>query len=98
VMALPSEDEAFGVAYVEALARAVPAIGTRGEGGPEEIAGLGDGMLLVPPRDPAAVRNAIERVLEDERLRLAARATAQAHFTWEGCGRATVEAYEAALA
>src|SRR4029450_9745135 len=41
VMALPSVDEAFGVAYVEALARGVPAIGVRGEGGPEEIAALG---------------------------------------------------------
>ena len=55
-MALPSVDEAFGVAYVEALACGVPAIGCAGEGGPEEIAALGEGMLLVPPRDPDALR------------------------------------------
>jgi glycosyltransferase involved in cell wall biosynthesis len=96
-MALPSEDEAFGVAYVEALARAVPAIGCAGEGGPEEIAALGDGMVLVPPRDPAALGDAIERVLADRELPARARATAAAHFTWEACGRATVAAYEAAL-
>jgi teichuronic acid biosynthesis glycosyltransferase TuaC len=96
-MALPSVDEAFGVAYVEALAHGVPAIGCAGESGPEEIAALGDGMLLVPPRDPAPVAAAIERALADAALPAAARATARAHFTWEACGRATVAAYEAAL-
>jgi glycosyltransferase involved in cell wall biosynthesis len=38
VMALPSEDEAFGVAYVESLACGVPAVGLETEGGPAEIA------------------------------------------------------------
>ena len=97
VMALPSEDEAFGVAYIEAMARGLPAIGVAGEGGPEEIAALGGGMLLVPPRDPQALRAAIERALGDPDLARAARTTAAEHFTWEACGRATVAAYEAAL-
>ena len=97
VMALPSEDEAFGVAYVEALARGVPAIGCAGEGGPEEIAALGGGMLLVPPRDPHALYGAIERALADPELPALARATAREHFTWDRCGRATVAAYEDAL-
>jgi glycosyltransferase involved in cell wall biosynthesis len=97
-MALPSVDEAFGVAYVEALAHGVPAIGCAGESGPEEIAALGDGMLLVPPGDEAALAGAIERAIADPALPPAARATAAAHFTWEACGRATVAAYEAALA
>ena len=96
-MALPSEDEAFGVAYVEAMARAVPAIGCAGEGGPEEIAALGDGMLLVPKRDPHALAEAIERAAGDRALGARARETAAEHFTWERCGRATVAAYEEAL-
>ncbi|MEA2184404.1 MAG: hypothetical protein QOF69_3589, partial [Solirubrobacteraceae bacterium] len=37
VFAMPSTDEAFGVAYVEAMAGWLPAIGARGEPGPEEI-------------------------------------------------------------
>jgi glycosyltransferase involved in cell wall biosynthesis len=98
VMALPSIDEAFGVAYVEALARGVPAIGSEGESGPEEIASLTGGMLLVPPRDPPALAVAIQRALADRSLPAQAREGAAAHFTWERCGRATVAAYETALA
>jgi teichuronic acid biosynthesis glycosyltransferase TuaC len=101
VMALPSVDEAFGVAYVEALACGLPAVGCRGEGGPEEIAGLGEGMVLVPPRDPDALAEAIAGLLEHEpqleRLSAAARATAARHFSWERCGGETVKAYEQAL-
>ena len=101
VMVMPSEDEAFGVAYAEALACGVPAIGCAGEGGPEELAALGEGMVLVPPRDPPALEQAIRDLLadEDERRRLgeAARRTAAEHLSWEACGRDTVAAYEDAL-
>ena len=98
VMALPSEDEAFGVAYVEALACGVPAIGLESEGGPREIAACGPGMLLVPPRDPAALADAIRRVLDDPALADEARRTATEHFSWQRCGRDTVAAYRDALA
>jgi glycosyltransferase involved in cell wall biosynthesis len=97
-MALPSVDEAFGVAYVEAMAAGVPAIGTRGEDGPEEIAAHGHGVLLVPPRDPAAVAAAIRNALADAALPERAQRTAADHFSWRGCGRQTVAAYRDALA
>ena len=98
VMALPSEDEAFGVAYVEALACGVPAIGLVTEGGPAEIAACGPGMLLVPPRDPAALADAIRAALDDPELPARARRTASEHFSWQRCGRDTVAAYRDALA
>jgi len=95
--AMPSTDEAFGVAYVEAMAAGLPAIGRAGEPGPSEIAALGGGMLLV--RDEADLRWAIRRAVEDgRRLGAEARRTVVEHFTWEHCGRATVAAYERALA
>jgi glycosyltransferase involved in cell wall biosynthesis len=100
-MAMPSEDEAFGVAYAEALACGVPAIGCAGEGGPEELAALGEGMILVPPREPESLALAIRELLADdgERRRLgeAAQRTAAEHLSWEACGRDTVAAYEDAL-
>jgi len=101
VFVLPSVDEAFGVAYVEAMAGAVPAIGCRGEPGPEEIAAEGQGLRLVPPADPEALAAEIDQLVSEpdwrRELGLAARATVEAAFTWDRCGRATVQAYEDAL-
>jgi glycosyltransferase involved in cell wall biosynthesis len=101
VFVLPSVDEAFGVAYVEAMAGGVPAVGCRGEPGPEEIAASGGGIRLVPPADPEALAAELHTILTERRWRHelgeAARATVAAHFTWEACGRATVDAYAEAL-
>ena len=101
VFVMPSTDEAFGVAYIEAMSGGVPAIGCRGEPGPEEIAAAGDGLVLVPPGDIERLTQRIDELLSDpHRLREAgqrARATVAAHFTWERCGKQTLAAYEHAL-
>ncbi len=101
VFVMPSIDEAFGVAYVEAMAGGVPAIGCRGEPGPDEIAALGEGLRRVPPADPEAIAAELEAIIGEpawrRELGSAARATVEANFTWERCGEATVAAYEAAL-
>jgi teichuronic acid biosynthesis glycosyltransferase TuaC len=101
LFAMPSTEEAFGVAYIEAMAAGLPAIGCRGEPGPEEIAKAGDGFVLVPPGDIERLSQRIDELLCDpDRLREAgrrARATVAGNFTWERCGRETRAAYEAAL-
>jgi teichuronic acid biosynthesis glycosyltransferase TuaC len=98
---MPSTEEAFGVAYVEAMAAGIPAIGCRGEPGPEEIAAAGDGFMLVPPGDIERLTQRIDELLSDpHRLREAgqrARATVAANFTWERCGEQTLAAYEHVL-
>jgi glycosyltransferase involved in cell wall biosynthesis len=101
VFVLPSVDEAFGVSYVEAMAAGVPAIGSAGEDGPAEIERCGGGIELVAPHDPPALAAAIDALLDDPR-RLeatgrAARETVRREFTWDQCGRRTVDAYAAAL-
>lgn len=101
LFAMPSTDEAFGVAYVEAMAGWLPAIAAQGEPGPQEIRAQGGGLVLVPPGDPAALAAAIDDLLGDpQRLEAAgeqARATVERAFSWAGCGAATLAAYEAAL-
>ncbi len=98
---LPSVAEAFGVSYVEAMAAGVPAVGVRGEDGPEEIAAAGGGIELVPPRNPHALAATIDELLLDPArlaaLRRQARETVAAGFTWERCGRETVQAYAQVL-
>ena len=86
-LAMPSVDEAFGVAYTEALACGVPAIGCSGEPGPEEIAALSPAMTLVPARDPAALARAIEAAM-------ATGAEPDPQFSLAECGRLTLAAYE----
>ncbi len=101
LFAMPSTEEAFGVAYIEAMAGGIPAIGCRGEPGPEEIAAAGDGFVLVPPGDIERLTQRIDELLSDpQRLREAgirARETVAANFSWKRCGEQTVAAYEYAL-
>jgi len=101
IFAMPSIDEAFGVAYVEAMAAGLPAIGSLGEPGPQEIAAAGDGMRLVAPGDVEALGAQIGDLLADpawlREVGDGARATVAEHFTWERCGRETVRAYEDAV-
>lgn len=98
---LPSLDEAFGVSYVEAMAAGIPAIGVRGEDGPDEIAAAGGGIELVPGRDPAALAGVLDALLSDrarrEALGQAARENVQRNFTWAACGAATLAAYREVL-
>jgi D-inositol-3-phosphate glycosyltransferase len=58
--------------------------------------------VRVPPRDPPALRAALESLLADpERRRslgAAAREAARARFSWEAATRATIEAYRHAVA
>jgi glycosyltransferase involved in cell wall biosynthesis len=101
LLAMPSTDEAFGVAYVEAMAGWLPAIATAGEPGPEEIRAAGGGLSLVAAGDVDALAARIDALLSDEAALRAegerARATVEAAFSWDGCGVATVAAYEHAL-
>jgi glycosyltransferase involved in cell wall biosynthesis len=101
LFAMPSTEEAFGVSYIEAMAGGIPAIGCRGEPGPEEIAAAGDGFVLVPPGDIERLTQRIEELLSDpQRLREAsirARETVAANFTWGRCGEQTLAAYHHAL-
>ncbi len=101
VFVMPSTEEAFGVAYIEAMAAGLPAIGCRGEPGPEEIAAAGDGFVLVPPGDIERLVQRIDELLSDPHRLIEAgqraRATVAANFTWERCGEQTVAAYLDAL-
>jgi glycosyltransferase involved in cell wall biosynthesis len=101
LLAMASVDEAFGVAYVEAMAGRLPVIAARGEPGPREIASVGGGITLVAPGDVSALTSEIARLVGDpEALRAEgdeARATVERAFSWARCGAATLAAYEEAL-
>jgi type III pantothenate kinase len=99
VVACPSRREGYGVAAREAMAHARPVVAT-------SVGGLLDAVedgvtgLRVPPRDPAALRAAIETLLADaglrSRLGASAREAARARFSWAGATERTLEAYRSA--
>jgi starch synthase len=64
VFAMPSLQEPFGIAFLDAMACGLPCVGTRIEAVPE-IVREGDTGLLVPPGDPVALAAALERLLVD---------------------------------
>ena len=67
IVVVPSRREGYGVTAREAMAYGRPVVAT-GVGGLLDAIGDGVTGLLVPPRDPAALRSALERLLADEGL------------------------------
>jgi glycosyltransferase involved in cell wall biosynthesis len=68
VVLLPSDHEGSPLAVMEAMAAGKPIVATRVGGVPELIED-GTHGLLVPPRDPRALADALGRLLRDPRLR-----------------------------
>ena len=100
VVVCPSRREGFGVACAEAMAYGRPVVASAVGGLLDHVE---DGVtgLLVPPRDPRALRAALERLLGDAELRArlgaAARARARERLGWERAARELVAVYERAL-
>lgn len=83
-----SEPEPFGLVVIEAMASGRPVIATA-HGGPCELVEDGVTGLLVPPRDPAALADAMCRLVDD---RAAAHAMGEAGRT-RALHRYTSDAY-----
>jgi glycosyltransferase involved in cell wall biosynthesis len=86
LLVLPSEGEGQPICILEAMHFGIPVIATRVGGIPETVM-EGETGLLIPPRDPGALLDAIDRLAADEELRTRmgqrGRAIAQAVYTPE---------------
>jgi alpha-maltose-1-phosphate synthase len=85
VFCLPTRFEPFGTSFIEAMAYHLPCVGPRAWAVPEIIQD-GETGFLVPSEDPAALAEALVRLLSDETLTLrmgqAARRRTLERFTW----------------
>lgn len=85
IFSVPSWGEAFGIVYLEAMARGCPTIGCLDNGAADIITSGVDGFL-VPPKNPQALAAIFETLIADPELRRrigeAARRTARG-FTWD---------------
>lgn len=101
VLLLPSWEEPFGRAVIEAMALGVPVVATD-VGGPAEIVRDGREGYLVAPRRPSAWAQAIAKIASSADggalMGRAGRERAAALFTIVRHVRATLDAYERAIA
>jgi L-malate glycosyltransferase len=101
VLLLPSWEEPFGRAVIEAMALGVPVIATD-VGGPAEIITDGREGLLVPPRDPVKWAAAIGRLAESPERRRemgrAGRLRVEQAFSGGHHAEEMLEVYERAIA
>jgi len=92
--------EGFGFPAAEAMACGLPVVATTAGALPEVVA-HGETGILVPPKDPPALAQAIRRLLFDDELRRrmgeAGRRRVEALFTWPQAARRTVEVYQEVL-
>jgi glycosyltransferase involved in cell wall biosynthesis len=101
VVACPSHREGYGVVCAEAMAHGRPVVASA-VGGLLDLVVDGETGLVVRPGDVAALRAALERLLEDadlrQRLGAAARERVRTRLSWDAATEATIAAYESALA
>lgn len=97
VMAYPSRYEGFGFPPLEAMALGVPVVATAAGAVPEVV---GDGALLVPPGDAAALADALGQVLagRDRAELVAAGYRRSAQFTWSAFAQGMADLYRSAVA
>ena len=100
VAVLPSVAEPFGLAVLEAMAQHKPVVAVN-VGGPPEIVVEGETGLLVPARDPQAMADALEVLLDDparaEEMGEAGYARLRACFSAPSMARQTLAVYRAAM-
>jgi glycosyltransferase involved in cell wall biosynthesis len=87
----PSLYEGFGLPLLEAMACGTPMVAANTSALPEVA---GDAALLVDPKRPAEIGDALIRVLSDQSLRrdLVERGFVRSRsFTWERTARATID-------
>lgn len=100
IVVCPSRRDGLPLVCAEAMAHARPVVASAVGGLPDMVRD-GETGLLVPPRDPAALRAAIDRLLADAELRRrlgrAARERIAQLCDWDRVLDRTQEAYEDAL-
>jgi len=100
LLLVPSWEEPFGMAIVEAMAMQVPVVATK-IGGPTEILRSGEHGLLLSPRAPETWAVEVENLIRQPQLRAEmgrkARARAAAQFSVGAHVKGVLAAYDEAL-
>lgn len=95
IFVLPSLKEGFGQVLLEAMTCGLPIVATDATAIPEVVGNAG---ILVEPRNPKALANAIRVLMDDEELRgefgERGRKRVEENFTWENVAERCVTVYK----
>lgn len=95
---LPSFPEAFGVVFIEALAKGLPVITCKGNGGGEELLKLGYQVVLTEPESAKDLSEAISNLSDDivrkNQMSESGKTILKSNFSWEKNAEATYEFIE----
>jgi glycosyltransferase involved in cell wall biosynthesis len=101
VAIVPSFFEGFGFPASEAMACGLPVVANAAGALPEVVGTDGEAGLLVPPRDPGAMADAIREILAEperaERMGSAARRRVERVFRWSDAAAGLAAVFEATL-
>ncbi|HII00173.1 TPA: glycosyltransferase family 4 protein [Methanosarcinaceae archaeon] len=94
ILVHPSSAESFGMVLLEAMSSGCAIITTNSSACAEVV---GDAALLVKPENPAEIRDALLKLINDEkllnRMSAEARERVKQNFSWEGIARQYVSIY-----
>ncbi len=96
ILVMSSLHEGFGLPAAEAMACETPVVATSA-GALKEVVGSGGAGILVPPRDPKALAEAISALLKNKKLRAfmgkKGRKRAEENFAWPVAAKNTLDVY-----
>jgi starch synthase len=99
-LVLPSVEEGLALVQAQALACGTPVIGTHNTGAEDLFTDNVEGFI-VPPRDPAAIRDRVQRLLDEpgllERMQASALQRVQSFGGWAKYGQTCRQVYRRVL-
>jgi glycosyltransferase involved in cell wall biosynthesis len=101
VLVMSSLHEGFGLPAAEAMSCNTPVVVTNA-GALREVVGDDGAGMLVPPKDPKAMKDAILKIMMDKKMAASmgekGRRRVEEHFAWPVCAKNTLRVYEDVVA
>ncbi|WP_446897568.1 glycosyltransferase [Clostridium sp. LBM24168] len=97
IFSLPSYNEGFGVAYIEAMSVGLPVIGVKGEG-IEDVIVNGKNGFLVERENVESLYSTLDKLIQDKNIRvkvgLNGKSTVEKYFTWDKNAQKVIKLYD----